>query len=360
MVPPGTKIAAKTKTIYSPYTPLARRQQREDQLVCVARGSTTCRVRQLAHYTSRLERQLCTIPPLFIQNVHTHPKKHCIRVVHVSDTNNHHRYLQVPTGNLFVCTGNFTNPELPRADAIGQFKDFLAWLASLVVPRFDKVVFIAGNHDDILDRSNHSSLGEHLKAQGLLRDFLAQHPSVTYLENSGTVFGGLYIYGSPTVYHDGLIRQHFLSNAFERNDASESVLRNTRKVDILLTNRAPSILKSSQDQDDYSLPTDVLYKKNADVQKRKDASTSPTVHAFGHCNMNFGIGYYMGTLMMNGSQEALLRSDKYGGGTPLVIDVPVPSSHASNVTHAQPAALGVPHLLRSGHGGVQRKARSVS
>lgn len=325
IVPVGTKIAAASASIYATYDPLRRRQQREDQLISIAKGVRTVRVKQLMHYTLRLERQLQSLPTHYIQTVRDHNgnhNKHVVRMVHVSDTNNHHRYLDLPLGDLFVHSGNFTNPLLPRVNAIDVFDDFLDWMDSTVCPKFGKVVFIAGNHDDILDQVNHQFLSEHLEARQMLHDFLQAHPSVAYLENTSTTFRGLKIYGSPTVYCHR-------SNGFERDlvlyDATKK--ENLDGIDIFLTNRAPSILHVRAD---CVLPVDHVYTIDKRRSKR-NCPSPPRVHAFGHCNKNFGIGFWKGTLMMNGSQERLHSLDKYGGGTPLVIDIPLPDPN--DTTH---------------------------
>jgi hypothetical protein len=151
-------------------------------------------------------------------------------MAHVSDTNNHHRYLNLPSGDLFVHTGNVTNPELPETDSIRVFLDFLDWIHSTVVPKFQRVVFIAGNHDDILDPINHHFLREHLEARQLLHDFIKEHPTVQYLENSSTTFRGLKIYGCSTVYlryvskntHFGAFERSMEEHETERKKAHQS------------------------------------------------------------------------------------------------------------------------------------------
>lgn len=338
IVPANTKIAAASASIYATYNPLRRRQQREDQLISIAKGMRTVRVKHLMYYTLRLERQLRSLPAHYIQKVRDrngNHNEHVVRMVHVSDTNNHHRYLDLPSGDLFVHSGNFTNPLLPRVNAIDVFADFLDWIDSTVCPKFEKVVFIAGNHDDILDGVNHRFLSEHLEARQILHDFLQTHPSVAYLEDKSTTFRGLRIYGSPTVYCHR-------SNAFERDlvlyDATNK--ENLEGIDILITNRAPSILNHVRAN--CVLPVDHVYTMDDKRRSKQNCPSPPRVHAFGHCNKNFGIGFWKGTLMMNGSQERLHSLDKYGGGTPLVIDIPLPDP--SDTTHHKMCG---PHFARS-------------
>lgn len=342
VIPAGTKIAAHQRAIYSAYAPLRHLQQRQDQLICIAQGHATMRVQELEHFSQKLERQLRRVPPAFIQTVSGrsyHPsnsnKKSSIRLVHVSDTNNHHGHLHIPPGDLFVHTGNFTNPNESKANALLVFQDYLTWLERTIIPRFELVVFIAGNHDDILDQVHHVSLKEHLEARRILQVFLKQHATVRYLENSFTIFHDLVIYGTPTVYCQ--------SSASEREDDDPQIphafevvleedtkrLRNLDGVDIFLSNRAPSILSSIKD---YKLSMDHVYSD-------ENIKHAPTVHAFGHNNHNFGIGSYRGTVMMNGSQELLHSLDTCGGGTPLVLDVPIQSEEKRNQAKCGPRLL---------------------
>lgn len=350
VVPVGTKIAAHEEDIYSSYPPLRHLQQRQDQLVCIARGNNTMRAQALSEVAQKLELQLRTVPRDFYQTTDTSNKNKnrrrpstSIRLVHVSDTNNHHRHLILPRGDLFVHTGNFTNPMESKAHSLAIFEDFLHWLEEQVMPKFELVVFIAGNHDDVLDSVHYVSLKEHLAAKQMLEKFLHEHPTVRYLENSATLFHDLVIYGSPTVYCKSGNNTDGHLNAFETSmeESHDAKTTNHRQqqhlngIDILLTNRAPSILSTSKD---YSLPIDRLYNTNTHTNK---STKPPLVHAFGHNNHNFGIGFYHGTIMMNGSQELLHSMDPYCGGTPLVINIPLPDSREQ--------ALCGPRLFHHSH-----------
>lgn len=343
VVPAGTKIASHQLAIYHPYAPLRRLQERQDQLVCVAQGNTTLRVRELERYSHRLDVQLRQVPPKFIQAVTSHnyhlssnKKKKSIRLVHVSDTNNHHASLyNIPCGDLFVHTGNIINPNESKSNAVFVFQDFIKWLANVVVPKFEMVVFIAGNHDDILDSVQHVSLREHLQATQTLKEFLHQYPSVRYLENSSVIFHDLVIYGTPTVYSKSLSEHPTdlpqTCHAFELGMDNIGSLRNLDGVDIFLSNRAPSILSVEKD---YLLPMDHVYISSG---KKEQVKHPPLVHCFGHNNRNFGIGCYKETtVMMNASQELLHRMDPCGGGTPLVMDVPLPADERDNQAKCGP------------------------
>ena len=55
----------------------------------------------------------------------------------------------------------------------------------------------------------------------------------------------------------------------------------------------------------------------------------PLLHCFGHVHSQFGVAKNGPTLLSNASQERLLRDDLYGGGAPLIIDLPLKPSSAN-------------------------------
>ena len=49
----------------------------------------------------------------------------------------------------------------------------------------------------------------------------------------------------------------------------------------------------------------------------------PRLHAFGHYGKDFGVEHDLDTLLLNGSQDRLLHSERESGGIPLVVDFPL-------------------------------------
>merc|ERR1711976_387527 len=131
-----------------------------------------------------------------------------IRVVMISDTHDHHQYIDsIPDGDILIHSGDFTQNGTP-----GAVITFSTWFASL--PHKHKVV-IAGNHDVTLHeefylkeghRWHGKSLKDHKSALAAMRD----NPGFVYLENSTVEILGLKIYGSPysAFFHNWAFNSH--------------------------------------------------------------------------------------------------------------------------------------------------------
>lgn len=282
---------------------------------------------------------------------------HAVRVVHVSDTNGKHRSLILPDGDVFLHAGNFTDGRTQTC--LEQFKDFLLWMEQEILPKFDQVAFIAGNQDFFLDIIACKYNAVSREAQKMLNKFLSKHRAVAFLENTTIQYQGLKIHGtSTTLMKNGVdhptptVQGGSLIRAFER--PQETFIRPdvvNDECDILLTHRPPSHMFAKSH---YELPTDQLYagmkagpaaqhklQPGLDIEKRpkrglfgkkraakkeqekKNKKVPPRLHAFGHYGKDFGVEDTGRTLLLNGSQDRVFREDKYGGGRPLVADLPV-------------------------------------
>lgn len=323
----------------------------------------SCRNLDFSEYRSNIYRALGTGPR--------------VRVVHVSDTIGLHRRLVLPEGDIFLHAGNFTNGK-PQT-WLSQFVDFLDWIHDEVLSSFRLVAFIAGSNDIFLDTIACKYNAASREAQKVLNRFLSAHESVAFLENSSITYRGLKIHGSSTTLLKGgggdddegstLEGKH---GAFERELKGFFRPEIDDECDILLTHRPPSFLFS---QPSYELLTDRLYhnteveeeqtpgpnqggKKKLSFSFRKNAlsdsrrgtqdeestrsfpllfrkdnarTTSlqpkqkllPRVHAFGHYGKDFGVENDANTLLLNGSQDRFLQSEKDGRGIPLAVDVPL-------------------------------------
>lgn len=97
-----------------------------------------------------------------------------MRIVCISDTHGLHAQLQLPDGDLLVCTGDFS-----RRGRRAEVVEFNRWLGTL--PHRHKVI-IAGNHDFLLEEdSSARSLFDH----------------AIYLQDTECQIEGIRIYGSP-------------------------------------------------------------------------------------------------------------------------------------------------------------------
>lgn len=77
-------------------------------------------------------------------NLRNHFKhKPVMKILHISDTHNHHRQLQdLPAADVIVHSGDFT-----MVGTEAEVIDFMEWFCALP---YKHKVFIAGNHDDCL------------------------------------------------------------------------------------------------------------------------------------------------------------------------------------------------------------------
>jgi hypothetical protein len=293
---------------------------------------------------------------------------HAVRVVHVSDTNGKHRSLILPDGDIFLHAGNFTDGR--TMNCLEQFKDFLFWLEEEVLPKFAQVAFIAGNQEFFLDIIACKYNAVSREAQKIMNKFLSKHRAVAFLENTTIQYHGLKIHGTSTTLMKGsrggnteTVNGGSTIRAFERSkETFARMVDLDDECDILLTHRPPSHIFAKSH---YELLTDHLYgdaaskaaaavpqeirldlqvelqvdpkrvkrglfrknKSNKDktspAQEETKKKQAPRLHAFGHYGKDFGIEDHGGTLLLNGSQDRVFREDKYCGGMPLVVDLPL-------------------------------------
>mmetsp|Transcript_21041 Transcript_21041/g.34804 ORF Transcript_21041/g.34804 Transcript_21041/m.34804 type:complete len:531 (-) Transcript_21041:175-1767(-) len=287
---------------------------------------------------------------------------HAVRVVTVSNTNGKHRSLLLPEGDIFLHAGNFTDGR--TMTCLEQFRDFLLWLEEDVLPQYHQVAFIAGNQEFFLDLISCKYNAVSREAQKILNKFLSKHRAVAFLENTTITYHGLRIHGTSTTLMKGTRRpvadQTPLVNGGSLIRAFERALNNfvppddcQDECDILLTHRPPSHIFTKAT---YELPTDHLYEgyvagkaarlkqigehepekrhkrgffrkkkplKSPTPEPIKNNKQPPRLHAFGHYGKDFGMEDNCGTLLLNGSQDRVFREDKYGGGMPLVVDLPL-------------------------------------
>ena len=289
---------------------LHRRYAREATLRQLAGGTLTHRVQQLHSYSKRLQQQMDAVQP---------PRPHgsMVRIVHISDTHNFHRYVRLPEGDLLLHTGDIVGNYGGKygIDLIQQFDDFLRWIAHEACPKYEQIVLLAGNHDTFLDPVKQPD--QHVQSMAILKEFLAEHRNVSYLDKSSVVYRGLEIYGTPTtICRVEAHKRNMLSNGFERTVTERfQDWESIPECDILLTHLPPSGLGLSSAEDSCPMLTNAVYRESRRL---------PRLHAFGHIHSQFGVAEHEATtILSNGSQERILRADLYGGGAPIVLDLAV-------------------------------------
>ena len=138
-------------------------------------------------------------------------------IVCLADTHGRHHRLRIPSGDILLHAGDFTEAGEP-----GEIDLFLDWLAGLP---HERKIFVAGNHEFYVE--------EHAAY------FAAQVrciPGLVYLEDSGAEIDGVRFWGSP-------VTPRYFDWAFNRTRGPE--IRThwdliPRDVNVLLTHGPPA------------------------------------------------------------------------------------------------------------------------
>lgn len=237
-----------------------------------------------------------------------------LRVVCVSDTHMYHDRLMLPEGDVLIHCGDLVaNYGKEGASGLLHHLDSACiWLAAQA-RRFQLVVFVAGNHETILD-------GEYYDdepAKELLRTRLPAN--VVYLENELLEWRGLRLWGSPVVVsRRELLNKRYVSDGFERSEETRRKLweQIPEGLDVLITHSPPQ----------NKLLSGSLVSCKALRSRLDSLNQPPRFHVFGHDHDYPGIeDKGRGTVFVNSAQKGLLKMDPDLGGAPWVFDIVVDS-----------------------------------
>ena len=294
------------------YPPLLRRAQRNQELISVMSEQHKTLIRA---QTESVSRMLAGLPrPLLASlNEAGESGQEYARVVAISDTHSYHEDMHLPPGDVLIHASVIVGNYGKGYDIVGDFRSFVGWLQG-VAPSYKDVVFIAGNHDTLLDPEC-----RHAEHEEMCRIIASALPSnVTYIENSScdVMTGRLRIWGSPvTECRQESMGKRYYSNAFERPRAERvrlyGEIPDDGSVDIVITHGPPAALSPWGDE--------VL-------QHRIDSmSHPPPFHIFGHDHDHFGVFLEAAghTVAFNAAQEGLRRADRRGGGQAWIFDAPL-------------------------------------
>lgn len=210
----------------------------------------------------------------------------------------HGSYPKLEGGDLLIIAGDLT-----ARDEHEQLIEFRDWLR---LQNYKKKVVVSGNHDKRLETT---------------KDLMMCHVychSADYLEDSGTQFEGLKIWGSP--HTKVLARWHPQVKAFGC-DTNEELKKYwdmiPEDIDILITHGpALGILDETELEDRCGCP--YLYKQIQKIQ--------PKLHICGHIHEGYGIDYLNKTLCVN---AAIMNVDYEPVNKP--IRVIIDGSHEAKV-----------------------------
>lgn len=108
------------------------------------------------------------------------------KLVAISDSHMMHKHLEIPECDILVHTGDFS-----RRGKFFEVRDFMWWFEKQ--PARYKVC-IAGNHELSFDPTQN-------KYSATIRDMLAKHKDIIYLENEAVKIEGIKFYGTPWSPH---------------------------------------------------------------------------------------------------------------------------------------------------------------
>ena len=317
--PAGTRLfptlpagATDNRAELSYYPPLLRRAQRNQELMSLMGEQH----KTLIHaQTDSVSRMLAGLPrPLLAPpNEADGSGQEYARVVAISDTHSYHENMHLPPGDVLIHAGDIVGNYGKGYDIVRDFRSFVAWLQG-VAASYKDVVFIAGNHDTLVDPD--CTHAEHEEIRRIIASELP--PNVAYIENSSCeVMGGrLRIWGSPvTECRQESMGKRYYSNGFERPRAERARLYgeipDDGSVDIVVTHGPPAVLSPWGDE----------------VLKHRIDSMShpPPFHIFGHDHEHFGVYVEAEgrTFAFNAAQEGLRRADTRGGGQAWIFDAPL-------------------------------------
>ena len=199
----------------------------------------------------------------------------------ISDTHSKHRYCEsdLPGGDLLIHAGDFMNSGYHKREAT----EFLDWFSS--IKGYDKKVFIAGNHDRIIENDPTWS-----------QLTIADYTNLIYLEDEDFALydidddSSVKIYGSPW-------QPEFYNWAFNLPRNSEELKARWDAIpedtDILVTHGPPF--------GHLDIPGGQSIRVGCEVLRYRVDEIKPKIHVFGHIHGSAGYYYNGHTHFINAS-----------------------------------------------------------
>lgn len=194
-----------------------------------------------------------------------------LTICHISDT--HLQALPVEPADILVHSGDFLN--YGAMEELVQFRNQL----EKVKDKFDKIILVAGNHDEIFETNPHTS-----------KSFLLETiPNLVYLHHETYEYKGYKIFGTPW--------QPFFNNwSFNVKDnleLYEKYLQIPEDTQILITHcPAEGILDRTHDM--KKVGSKALKLALLQLKELK-------AHMFGHIHYSYGVDYISDVQYSNGA-----------------------------------------------------------
>lgn len=189
-----------------------------------------------------------------------------MKITCISDLHGH--YPRLEGGDLLIVAGDLTASDDPE-----EHRDFILFLAQMQKSdlKYEKIVYIAGNHDDFLYNPKRHG---HLKTPSEWK--------IEYLQDSGTEFEGLKIWGSPwTLAFEGM-NPHCKAFTVETDEELvEKWALIPKDTDILITHSPPKGAMDTNFWGEHCGSSALSYTCIEELNKLK-------LHVFGHVHEGYG------------------------------------------------------------------------
>ena len=209
-----------------------------------------------------------------------------MKICHLSDTHTYHERFTTPPCDVLIHSGDIGN-----RTTLNDLTLFLNWFETQPAT---KKIFIAGNHDLVLDKKEavkQKALGNMYGWSKLQDDYkrameVIGHYNVTYLADTDYVYQGIKFYGSP--YSPSFHRERWAFNADRGAEISKHWAKIPSDVNVLITHTPVyGILDDLKEaarpnEDTHAGCTDLL----GVIKKRLFALK---LHCCGHVHDNFGV-----------------------------------------------------------------------
>ena len=193
-----------------------------------------------------------------------------IRIVTTSDTHMHHTNMRMPSGDILIIAGDFTNWKTTKENQ----QSVLKWLSTL--NQYKYKIIISGNHEVGINENNPNETKEL---------FLKYGGNTIYLQDDEFEAFGLKFYGTPWHPKRGCL---FHAEAFAKPISKLNKIFNNipNDTDILITHVPPYGIRDNETAG--HIGSDSLLYNSRDRVK-------PIMHIFGHVHGENGISFVKGS-----------------------------------------------------------------
>lgn len=211
-----------------------------------------------------------------------------IRICHISDTHGYHNRLNIPECDVLAFTG-----DLGGRTNLNELAQFLVWFEAQPA---DLKVFIAGNHDIVLDKQFPIDQYTSNKIDSVQKMIMVQNNqdamkliesyNVKYLCNSACEYKGYNIYGSP--YSPSFHRAYWAFNADRGEEISKRWADIPSDVNLLMTHTP--VYGMLDDLKQYARPGEDIHAGCQDLLRViKKRLIRLKLHMGGHIHENYGV-----------------------------------------------------------------------